>query len=258
MRDRDDPTVLDVRGLRKRTWLAIIDPFEVGRVLGTSARGMECINKEMKRAVELLLDGQAAEIFTEYSRRDRSQLPPFPAKKLEKKDFIESSGGGFRKEFRGDDLITLETLRSILTRLPQNLEIDSFKILCYLTRIGMPTDSQLNALKLVLDGQVLSGRIDTLNETILKLKSRQPTTRAPQVDLSSVRRDMLSQHPDPRFRPDVSTSKSEGKGHTGKGKGYMGKGKGSSEMGHGKGKGKGFTGKGHGKGSMVGKQVGTA
>jgi len=66
----DSLTVVDWRTLRRRTWLTILDPFELNRFLGTTARGTEIMVKEMRRAVDLLREGSVVEIFESFKRKD--------------------------------------------------------------------------------------------------------------------------------------------------------------------------------------------
>lgn len=48
---------------RKRLWLALLDPFEPKRVLGCSARGQEKLSLELRRAVELITEGDVERLF---------------------------------------------------------------------------------------------------------------------------------------------------------------------------------------------------
>ena len=47
----------------RKLWLSILDPCEEGRVLGTSAKGFENVIAETRRALTLLLEDNAVEIF---------------------------------------------------------------------------------------------------------------------------------------------------------------------------------------------------
>jgi DNA polymerase sigma len=72
--------------LRRRTWLAIVDPFEINRVLGTTARGSELIVKEMRRGVEMILDGKVSELFEEFKRKEKPVGVPIPLRQLADND----------------------------------------------------------------------------------------------------------------------------------------------------------------------------
>jgi hypothetical protein len=241
-RDRNDGSKLDMRGIRKRTWLAIADPFEVGRVLGTSARGMETLTKEMKRGIEILLNGKAEELFIEYSRKERAQLPPFPARKLDRKDFMEFAPCVFRKEFRMDDIASLEVLVQLVKSLGRKSleDVNAFKALCYMCKLGMISNNQLLALGLMEKDTVVFTNLHALTKRIADMKSPQVSKPPPVHAIAQVRQELLLHHPDARFHP------SEPKGGKGKGKGQTGgkgKGKGShspvEQKGGAKGKGKG-------------------
>ena len=197
----------DVRGLRKRAWLAIVDPFEIGRILGTSARGMETITKEMKRGIELLLDGNAAELFDEYSRKERTQLPPFPARKLDRKDFFEYVHPvGLRKEFKTEDVESVNRLISSLSASDKaGSDIRTFGILCYMSRIGLPTEVHLKSLGLIGEDGKLALKLLQLNHQTPKISTEAPKS------ISSVRNELLSHHPDARFHQTVEL-KGKGKG----------------------------------------------
>ena len=181
---RNDKNKLDIRGLRKRTWLAIADPFEIGRVLGTSARGMETITKEMKRALALLHEGFAPEIFTEYNRRDRVQLPPFPFRALSKKDPVDMTGitksGGLRMQFTNNWDQLIDVL-SLLDK-SQQIDIPTFRCFCYMNRLGLPSERELEDWGLVKSNRLtLPSRRGA--HAVPKPKIHEPKHKAPVVGM---------------------------------------------------------------------------
>ena len=247
-RDRDDESKLDFRALRKRAWLAIADPFEFGRVLGTSARGMETITKEMKRALELMLDGQTEEIFVEYNRKDRSRMPSFPFNYLARKDPIDMGGvakSGLRIDFRMDDVASLEKLKSLIAFTHEkSMDKTVFSCLCYMSRIGLVAEKHLQELGLLHQDEVDLQNTKKLDQLIRDAKSK-----APQVQfdnpIANKRRELLDHRPQ------------DGKGGIGKGKGTQHSG--GPQSGKGKGGNKNPQGKGGQKGQvhLSGKQIGT-
>jgi hypothetical protein len=234
-RNRDNPELLDVHGLRKRAWLTIADPFEIGRVLGVSGRGMEMITKEMKRGIEILLDGKAGELFDEYSRRERIQLPPFPARKLDRKDFMEYVHPvALRMEFKLDDGEPLNRLISSLSGGEKAglmaADLNVFSMLCYMSKLGVPTVRQLESIGLMEGGRFVLKPVNVNNQSKpvhqgkVFHKDKKPKHPQESNKISEVRNELLSQHPDSRFQP---TEAGKGKGRKGKGKG---KGKGEPRV----------------------------
>ena len=81
--DSPEPT-FEFRTLRRRTWFTIKDPFEIRRFLGTTARGTEILVREMRRGVELLLDGHIDELFEPFKNKGGGKpiQHPVPVRKL--------------------------------------------------------------------------------------------------------------------------------------------------------------------------------
>ena len=166
LRHKDDPAQLDVVGLRKRTWFTIADPFEPGRLLGTSARGAELLVKEMRRGVDLLLDGDVDELFTKYSRRDGFRFSVIPLRNLSRKDWLVEYFP--RQSLKKETQITNRQVLEVMLQLTQDArgcsDVTTFKCFCFLNNIGVPRHEQLVTLGLVGPG----GQLDVTNTAVLK------------------------------------------------------------------------------------------
>jgi hypothetical protein len=208
---KNDKDKLDIRGLRKRTWLAIADPFEIGRVLGTSARGMETITKEMKRALALLHEGLCAEIFIEYNRRERVQLPPFPFRALSKKDPVDMTGitksGGLRMQFSNSWDQLIDVLSLLEKKEKDQIDVSTFRCFCFMNRLGMPSERELENLGLIKGNRLALPSNKGQNARDLKPKThREPRQKPPivamvsqksgQSTIASARKELLKHHPD--------------------------------------------------------------
>ena len=157
LRSRDDVSKLDVIGLRKRTWLTIVDPFEIGRMLGTSARGAELLVKEMRRAVDLLMEGAIEELYTPYSRRDGFRFSVIPLRKMSQRDNVCEYAP--RQTLRKATVLTmaqhLETIRILASEVKECKNLDVFRVLCFLNNAGLPSTEQLVTLGLATSEGVL-------------------------------------------------------------------------------------------------------
>lgn len=211
---KNDKDKLDIRGLRKRTWLAIADPFEIGRVLGTSARGMETITKEMKRALALLHEGLGSEIFIEYNRRERIQLPPFPFRALSKQDPVDMTGitksCGLRMQFTNSWDQLIDILSVLDKKEKDEIDIPTFRCFCYMNRLGLPSERELENLglikanRLTLPSKKGKNARDFKPKTHHEVRQKAPilamdSQRSGQSTIASARKELLKHHPDQGF-----------------------------------------------------------
>ena len=146
---------LDFRGLRRRTWLSIADPFEIGRCLGTSARGAEMIVKEMRRAVDMIAHGESEYVFDQFKKKERIQIPGIPVRFLNKNDFFDSyHGRHLNRDFSNsinENMAGIKYIVDVLHRhVTKNISpyssedlMHEFRVACYLCNLGMPRDCEL-------------------------------------------------------------------------------------------------------------------
>lgn len=149
---------LDFRGLRRRAWLTIADPFEIGRCLGTSARGAEMIVKEMRRAVDMITHGESEYVFDQFKKKERTQFQGIPVRSLNKNDFFDSySGRHLNRDFLksvNENMTGIKYIVDVLDRhVKKNISLYSseelmheFRVACYLSNLGMPRDHELAQL----------------------------------------------------------------------------------------------------------------
>ena len=253
---------VDFRALRKRTWFTIVDPFEIGRCLGTSARGSETIVKDMRRAVDLLSRGEVAPIFDEYKRRERTTFPAFPTRQLNKRDPFECYLRPVQKHFDPKNLSVLEGIRTVVNQIKSPHIVGSsdsssaqFRVLCYLSKLGLPREAQLAELGVSFDDtgalkfvpSVIAGLMKNLakpqpvpgysHEQANGPAWMRPANRGPppppphnrshnnppppppQVrapGFPEVRNQLLQHHPDHRFRPQHEAHKADDNHNSGK------------------------------------------
>ena len=135
----DEAGQMDIRLYRRRTWFTIADPFETGRYLGTSARGTENLVKEMIRATELIMNGEFKDLFKQYNRGDRTQLPPFPLRELNKHDPVQFSFGTMRTRFDPTEEIPDWLKNQLLKK-----NIHTQRNIFYWQKRGLPTVADLD------------------------------------------------------------------------------------------------------------------
>lgn len=204
--DSPEPT-FEYRTFRRRTWFTIKDPFEIRRFLGTTARGTEILVREMRRGVELLLDGHIDELFEPFKNKGGKPIQhPVPVRKLVAGDSTLSSirfGTPHPRfpvnpklhlnnpQFFYDVVSFLESIRAIIQfGENQSISFNELRALLALTPIGLISAQDCS----VLGFNYSLVRIDTkeINRVIAFVKKQDmpkmnladkpaPASKAPQV-----------------------------------------------------------------------------
>jgi hypothetical protein len=149
-----------------------------------------------------------------------------------------------RMEFKLDDGESLNRLISSLSGGEKAglmaADLNVFSMLCYMSKLGVPTVRQLESIGLMESGRLVLKLVNVssshskqrgvnnqskpIHQGKVFQKDQKPKHPKESNKISEVRNELLSQHPDSRFQ---STEAGKGKGSKGKGKG---KGKGEPRV----------------------------
>jgi hypothetical protein len=170
---RPDDSSIDWRTMRRRTWLSISDPFEINRFLGTTARGTEIMIKEMRRAVDLLSNGNINELFEIFKRQKQTDGIHVPIRALSKRDIflqnllIPLPTNSFNRclhltsiQFCNDMVSFLDSIILELKRIDggrRKISLNEIRSIMSLTHIGLIPESSFKSLSVSFnDGGSLS------------------------------------------------------------------------------------------------------